>query len=115
MINLYKLVDPHNKETRYIGLTDSPKRRYYQYCIRSGCSNYRLHDWLVELHEVGLKPEMIIIERTYDSQYAHRRETQLIQMYCNEGYSLLNSISMPKIISNQLCGKIYLEHKTVKI
>ena len=60
---IYALVDPRNKHAKYVGCTKNIKARLCDHC-----SNYKddtkLSMWVKELKDLGLRPEIMELDRT---------------------------------------------------
>jgi hypothetical protein len=56
---VYTLCDPRTDEPHYVGATQNPKQRLSQHI--SGNSNENVQEWISELEDVGLEPEMSLI------------------------------------------------------
>lgn len=72
---VYVLEDPRDGEIRYVGVTENPKARYGHHCRLSENIGKRAHRarWICSLLELGLKPEMVLLERADDWDEAERR------------------------------------------
>jgi hypothetical protein len=82
VIAIYKLIDPDNQETRYVGQTKHPKTRLHGHL----CGHL---DWVLELKADGKSPIMEIIEWV-DLENANDREKFWIEKLKTEGARLLN-------------------------
>lgn len=85
---VYGLVCPIYKEIKYIGLTKNPDLRLYQH-LNGRCESKRKNEWLIQLKELGLKPELIILNSYKDRAFASDEE----ERYINENrHTLLNGL-----------------------
>lgn len=94
-ICLYHLTDPITREICYVGQTDNPERRLYQYCSSPGNIknlNGYLTRWLFSLYELGSYPILTVFEVVHclSSPTPHKRESELINEYWKAGHPLLN-------------------------
>lgn len=58
---VYLLRDPTNGIVRYVGKSKNIEQRYKQHCM-SRASNQRLSKWIEELHHLGMRPVIGILE-----------------------------------------------------
>lgn len=90
---IYALVDPISKEFKYIGQTRNLKQRFDGHINSSSVyssGNKKKHEWIAQLRELGLKPDIKIIEEcTFEN--ALKRETYHIRQYFAKGCKLLNN------------------------
>ncbi len=63
---VYVLVDPRNKEIRYVGKTICPVTRLTAHIQRS--QTYAANDWLRELASLNLIPEMHLVEEVIGTE-----------------------------------------------
>lgn len=59
---IYVLIDPRNEFVRYVGKTKNPNRRLAQHIYESNKIKCHKNNWLKQLLEAGVKPEMVIVE-----------------------------------------------------
>lgn len=63
---IYTLEDPRTNVVHYVGRTGNPERRYrghlYPAVRHTVCTQLKV-DWARELHELGLRPEMNVVEK----------------------------------------------------
>ena len=74
---IYGLKCPEKDIVRYIGKSKSPKRRYSQHLSNAKLgkpSNIHLYRWIAKLLRHGLKPELIIIEECFNSEWKEREK-----------------------------------------
>jgi len=85
---IYALVDPRDKRIRYVGKSNTPKRRL----------NHHLHDnwvchrtnWIKQLLGIGLSPQLIILEEV-EQRIWKERECFWISLLRANGFNLVNS------------------------
>jgi len=93
---IYKLIDPRDKATRYVGITKNATKRleYHMRNAKRARFNEGLRAWINELTALGLSPELIVIETISRPQNAEadarEREQQWIQELTSQGAHLLN-------------------------
>src|SRR5258706_11231564 len=97
MYFVYVLVDPRTDGIRYVGITNEPKSRFTQHL--SGTSQYNGYkiEWIQELKEQGLRPEMRIIETVDSKEEAKELERYWIEYYLNQDIQLTNAEHVPTI------------------
>jgi len=101
-VSIYALCDPRKRVVRYIGQTSDPERRLYQYImgakryVRRGRrvtgevqGNRGLANWLGDLVEFGVDPELYILEVTSEQQ-AVAQEKRWTDYFEKRGFPLLN-------------------------
>jgi predicted GIY-YIG superfamily endonuclease len=87
---IYGLVDPRSPSIfRYIGVTDTPKRRYKEHLACLG-TNQAKNTWVQELLVQGIQPEMIVLETPKGAKKAYERERYWIQYYLEQHAPLTN-------------------------
>ncbi len=94
---IYALIDPRDRTTRYIGISNDARLRYDQH-IHGGSNKY-VWRWIQELGQLGMSPDLQILE-TIDRETStsfidfidivHDREAYWIEAYMHSGASLLN-------------------------
>ncbi len=119
-IFVYELIDPITDETRYIGITKNPNRRYREHLTRFKTNYYKVN-WIKNLLGRNLKPIMNIIdeilikeasfwERHYISLYKSWN-CKLTNYFLNgENYNEMTA----KLISNSLKGRKQSPESTLK-
>jgi hypothetical protein len=91
-IYIYKLVDPRNREPRYVGQTTKPAVRIKGHrSVRCGVA---ARGWRNELYALGLRPELEVIEEVDDGRW-HEREQYWIKRLRSEGARLFNVATVP--------------------
>src|SRR5260370_33468198 len=88
---IYALIDPRNKEVRYIGLTQKPLRERLDQDTNdlSGC--FEKTEWIRELKKMGIKPLIEAIEENLTLSKANVRETYWIKQYLHLKAPILNT------------------------
>jgi hypothetical protein len=89
-VYIYGLYDPRNGNLRYIGKTISLKRRFYGH-IKDKGNNYR-RNWIKGLSNLGLKPEMKVLEtiENSDDKEWQERERHWISESHRLGHPITN-------------------------
>jgi len=88
---IYALIHPNNGEIRYIGKADNPELRY---CSHLNTTNLRFSTrktaWIKSLRKIGLKPELLIVDKVPLSEWAfwERLYIKLFKLY---GMKLTNT------------------------
>lgn len=84
---IYALVDPRDGKYRYIGKSNYPRIRYQQHLDDMNKCNYLKTAWLREMSVLGLKPELIVLEKCLLQDWKERerswiknRKTQLVNL-----------------------------------
>lgn len=101
----YYLKDPDTEEIRYLGITLSPKNRYYThlYNTKSGLeTNKWKANWIKSLLAQNKKPRMDIFRVfiTNTSEEAYNLEQDLLEEHVKNGYNLVNVLKVPYAGSN---------------
>jgi len=88
---IYALVDPRTSEVHYVGQTHNPVERLRAHCIAASACNYRIKQWVNELHDARLQPKMRGIVRCSDHD-ASEEERYWIRFYRRLGaiYNVLD-------------------------
>jgi GIY-YIG catalytic domain len=73
-VYIYALLDPRSNEVRYVGKTNNPVKRKNNH---SSPSQAELHGraknkWVIELREIGLRPEFKILEECDENNWNER-------------------------------------------
>jgi hypothetical protein len=87
---VYRLIDPRNQSTRYVGLTENLLTRFIQH-LRCVDKNARKNDWIHELDRLGLVPIAEQLELITDRSIAAKRERHWMQHYRYLGHDLFNA------------------------
>jgi hypothetical protein len=85
---IYALVDPRDGSIRYVGKTESPKRRLREHLRGDEPSPHKDH-WLAQLRREGLVPELAVLEACALSEWKERERAWEIYLR-GEGESLTN-------------------------
>lgn len=92
MAYIYRLIDPRTNETRYVGKTNNPERRYKEHCKND--NKYPIHTWINKLKLLELQPIMEVIEECDDAIWNereifwvdyYRRISGRLLLNCNDG------------------------------
>lgn len=109
---LYALVCPIYKEIKYIGLSKNPELRFYNHLKAKG-EGKRKNEWIIKLKELGLNPELLILNSYKNRKFASEEE----ERYINENRStLLNgaySLKYPVNPSNRDYESMYNVNMTM--
>lgn len=87
--DIYALVDPRSHRIRYVGMSYWAENRYLQH-INSHSNNPHKDQWIDELKDNNLVPQMVILETVGGKRNAEIRERELIQQYIKQGEHLTN-------------------------
>jgi predicted GIY-YIG superfamily endonuclease len=71
---IYGLSDPRNNETKYIGKTNNPKKRFSEHISEAKRGKTKKDNWIKKLIKLNLKPELFIIDEVLDSQIEYWEE-----------------------------------------
>lgn len=89
---VYKLIDPRDNTTFYIGITNNPNKRMMQHLLIN--SNDKKYTKIHEIQEEGLTPTMQIIEMVDGKEAALERETYWIKEALANNTELTNEKKM---------------------
>lgn len=67
---IYALLDPRTEEVRYVGKTTNPRRRFFEHLRKP--ANEHLARWLNALNQLGLVPNLEILDEVGDETWAER-------------------------------------------
>ncbi len=85
---IYTLEHPITNEIKYVGKTNSPKRRLHHHWTVGHKSNNKTGNWLKSLKKLKLKPIMEIIDETIDNW--QQLEMYWISQFKTWGFKLTN-------------------------
>lgn len=85
---VYALTDPRTNDIKYVGVTSNMQERLARHLKRE--DKGKKSDWIQELQELGLQPQMEILEQVSLSDDPFAREQYWIQYCRQEGYTLFN-------------------------
>lgn len=88
---VYMLYDPILNEGFYVGFTNHLKKRLSDHCGPNTRVSQRVTDRIYFMHEYGVQPEMLVLEKTSDPE----REKAWIQFFSAMGLPLLNVMHNP--------------------
>jgi predicted GIY-YIG superfamily endonuclease len=95
MYYVYELIDPRTNEIRYIGITARPEIRFTQHLNGINEPNGYKVEWIQELKEQGLLPEMRITETVDNKEEARELERYWIEYYLSRDVQLTNAEHVP--------------------
>lgn len=90
---VYGLFDPRTNQCRYVGKTARQRTRLSQHMTDARRYDPRYsykHDWILEVLNAGLKPEMRVLEEC-SAETISDREAYWIERMIAEGAKLVNS------------------------
>lgn len=88
---VYCLVDPRDKAVRYVGIAKNPKARM---CSHRACLSYgKVRHWAMELRDLGMSPEMRVLEQVEDDGSSER-----------EGFWIAHFLTQGAVLLNQYCA-----------
>lgn len=67
---IYALLDPRTEEVRYVGKTTNPRRRLFEHLRKP--ANEHLAHWINALDQLGLIPNLEILDEVGDEDWADR-------------------------------------------
>ena len=85
---IYILQNPVTLETKYIGKSNNPKKRFSHHCSVGYKSNNKTGNWLKSLKKLNLKPLMTIIDETEGNW--QDLESYWISQFRTWGFNLTN-------------------------
>jgi hypothetical protein len=118
---IYGLLDPRDKQLRYVGVTVNVKVRMNQHC-RDCSVGSKKGRWINELKQANLKPAMIELD-VIELEEAKETETFYIGYFRMLGCNLTNGTMggfrshsiTPRIVSHIPEGYITLEDTAIKL
>lgn len=87
---IYAMVDPRNGLVRYVGATTYALERRLVFHAHPRNPNQVMKDWIAELADLGLKPEMKVLEYAEGGLSGFAREQHWILQMHAEGNPLIN-------------------------
>lgn len=84
---IYGLCDPLTNEIRYVGKANNRFERLKTHLLSAKKGSSPVHCWLRSLTQRGLKPIVILLEKTMDWQQS---EVRMIEVLRGRGFKLLN-------------------------
>lgn len=91
-MRIYGLIDPRTKEIRYVGKSDNPVKRLRRHLGKKNIQkSFHAARWLRSLVEIGLKPEIAILEVVSGGENWEDRERHWIAYLRSEGCDLTNT------------------------
>ena len=89
---IYELKDPLTMETRYIGITNNPKKRFNLHIWEAKNNKNKSYksNWIKSLLKKNKTPLMAIVAEGLSSKLCKKLEVALIKYYRNKGVKLTN-------------------------
>lgn len=84
---IYALIDPRNKQVRYVGKSNNPKGRLNGH-LKDKMRTHKAN-WIKKLLQEQLKPELLILDKVLESEWQFW-EVYYIDLYKSWGFSLTN-------------------------
>lgn len=101
---IYAIVDPRDSSVRYIGQTTiQPAERLRQHCAAKKTENLEKWEWIHELRQVGLKPEIKVLEEQIPIHDLYLRERHWVLVHVSRGTTLVN-MATGAIMKRDLVG-----------
>lgn len=89
--SIYGLVDPRNKQLRYVGYSKNYKKRFWNHLKESKLKkNTHKNNWIKQLINNNLIPELILIDEFDDKKEALEAEIDYIAYFKHIGFNLTN-------------------------
>lgn len=104
MYYIYGLIDPRDNEIKYIGITNKPKVRLSQH-RRADDKRDTKGRWVIELRNIGLKPDMIILFETGSISEASEKEFEYQELYNKDG-KLLSKCARGRAYENLIKAQV---------
>ena len=86
-VDIYGLIDPRDREIKYVGQTNNLMRRLKQHLADRGDTTKC--DWIKELHLQGMKPQLVRLDTTTKEE-AHAVENWWILFCRHQGWQNVN-------------------------
>lgn len=94
VVFIYGLVDPRNTAIRYVGKSIKPRQRYSTHLQPSQLKNdNRKNIWIRELLCLALKPELVMLDTIFDSDWATEERKWIARFRSIPGYPRLTNIA----------------------
>lgn len=90
MQGIYALIDPRTQEVRYIGRSVNIEARYRDHLNKCDKKPYWSARWIRSLQELGLVPQLEILEQVEDRSTLKDREIAWIAYAREQGWKLTN-------------------------
>ncbi len=88
LYHVYALIDPTDRQIRYVGISRDPNKRLYRHCHNPGkCTS----EWIQGLRARGLQPEIFVLDAMEVSHPRYCREQEWITILIGK-YPLLNHV-----------------------
>lgn len=101
-IFIYCLRDPRDQTIRYIGKSTRPERRLKAH-LKDKMINVQKEEWIGELQELGLRPELAILQEVTEGHDWREAEKDWIRRGLAKGWPLVNGGSGVKSDSDTDC------------
>lgn len=88
---IYGLADPRDGSIRYVGKSDNPESRYYQHLVDRTTNRYK-SEWIQDLSQWQLKPDLIIFEQVDADQWT-QAERHYMDLGQRRGWPLTNIVN----------------------
>lgn len=86
---IYGLYNPVTSTPVYVGKSINGIERPWSHIMEKSHSD-KVNQWVNELHEAGLQPVIVVLDRADDDVVLDKKETFWINSFINDGYPLLN-------------------------
>lgn len=87
---VYALVDPRDEAIYYVGHSGQPERRLQRHLWGGEGSNSDKAAWITELRDLGLRPQLVILEEVAVAETVREREDRWILHHLRRGEPLTN-------------------------
>lgn len=88
--NIYILIDPRNNDVRYVGKSNSPRKRLSDHCNNKTRKPTHKTNWIRKLKKEGVRPELHVVDVVPIEEWQFW-EAYWIEQFKNWGYNLTNS------------------------
>lgn len=96
---LYGLICPVYSEIKYIGLSKNPEVRFNQH-MSCNTESKKKNEWINKLKELGLKPELQILNTYTDRAFASKEEIRYIEENKDTLLNGRNTLKYPDVPNN---------------